>query len=207
MNAPFSMVAILSVLATPGFAGSLKEGNRFDWSITNETTQITSFWQEIILQVDPDKIAIRAADPASSGFTVATFDRQLRATESGIWAYDPGSCGGIPSVLEVEQSDRFDVIATITDIKANTKNTLKMHCISKVVGKETRVIDGTSLDVFLIEDVADYNVLVNGAPATYEISGAYAPTVGWWVSKAIKETQRGIVTNKVTFTLQHYKGE
>jgi hypothetical protein len=205
MNLSCLGVTILSLVAAPALAaGSLKEGSRFEWNITNETTRKTSSWQEIILQIDADKIATRSGDIGSPTFILTLFDRQLRVTESGIWAYSPGNCSGIPTQLEVGSNETFDTTATVTDVKANTKNSFVMNCTSKVVGTGTKEINGKTLDVVLVENVASYNMLVNGAPATYEVSGAYAPQVGWWVSKSIKESQRGITTNKVTFVLQQY---
>jgi hypothetical protein len=110
----------------------------------------------------------------------------------------------VPSPLEVGKNQKFNLDSTFTDIKANTKHVTKMHCISKVVGKETRDIDGKTFDVFVIQNVAEYNGLANGAPLTFGVSGVFAPKLGYWVEKTTLETQRGVVTNKVKFTLQHF---
>jgi hypothetical protein len=153
---------------------------------------------------DPDKMIIRSSETENTGFSVTTLDKHLRVLESGAWEYDPGQCSGVPAVLEVGKSQKFDVAASYTNIQANTKDTTKMRCVSKVVGVGTRVVDGTSFDVFVVENVAEYNMRLNGAPATFGISGVYAPKLGWWVERTFKETQRGVVTNKRTWVLQHY---
>jgi hypothetical protein len=103
--------------------------------------------------------------------------------------------------LEVGKTEKFDFNATFTDMKANTKNTSKVHCVSKVTGEEKRRVEGKSYDVFIIENVGSYPNLLNGAPMTFGGSGAYAPKLGWWIERDFKSTQRGVTTSEVKWTI------
>jgi hypothetical protein len=137
-----TLILWLLLAASPAFAEQVKEGAKFGM----EGLERDHSQDRLVAANHPAgrrKYDFYEMGNRWSGrFYYRFFDKQLRVTENGNWVYAPGNCRvGIPAVLEVGKSQKFDIEATVTDVKASTKSDVRMRCTSKVVGTDTRVVD------------------------------------------------------------------
>jgi hypothetical protein len=95
-----TLILSLLLAAPPAFAEQVKEGAKFEWKGSNETTHKTFSSQEIILQVDANRISTRWETDGVAGFIVDFFDKQLCVTENSNWVYAPGNCGVSPQFVK-----------------------------------------------------------------------------------------------------------